>query len=255
MIALSFAGPGKPVLQEKPKPALKEPTDAIVRITTTTICGTDLHILKGDVPEVPRGLTLGHEGVGIVDAVGSGVAMVKRGDKVLISCITACGKCDMCRRAMTSQCANGGWILGHRIDGTQAEFVRVPHADTSLYPIRWDVPDEAPLVMLSDVLPTGYECGVLSGAVKPGDVVAIVGAGPIGLSALLSAQFYSPAKIIMIDPDRNRLDVAATLGAHHTVSVNPVEAVLALTEGKGVDVSIEAVGVPESFDVCQAIVA
>ena len=235
---------------------LRQPTDALVRITTTTICGTDLHILNGDVPEVPAGLTLGHEGVGVVTAVGSAVSVFKAGDRVLISCITSCGKCEPCRRGMYSHCADGGWQLGHLIDGTQAEQVRIPHADGSLHLIPPGCADEEPLVMASDILPTGYECGVLNGEIKPGDTVAIVGAGPIGLSTLLTAQFYSPTEIIMVDPDPNRLEVARTFGATHTLSVEGAAAeILRLTGGRGVDVAIEAVGVPKSFELCAEIVA
>ena len=205
MKALVYRGPGKKALEEHPKPEIKAPTDAIVKIVKTTICGTDLHILKGDVPTCAPGRILGHEGVGVVDNVGAGVTAFKPGDRVLISCISACGKCEYCRQGMYSHCTTGGWILGNEIDGTQAEFVRIPHADTSLYPIP-DGADEEALVMLSDILPTGFECGVLNGKVAPGSTVAIVGAGPIGLAALLTAQFYSPAEIIMIDLDDNRLE-------------------------------------------------
>ena len=191
---------------------LREPTDAIVRVTTSTICGTDLHILKGDVPSVTEGRILGHEGVGVVTDVGAGVVTFRAGDRVLISCITSCGRCDFCRKQMYSHCRHGGWILGNTIDGTQADYVRIPHADTSLYAIPADGDEEA-LVMLSDILPTGFECGVLNGQVQPGDAVAIVGAGPVGLAALLTAQFYSPASIVMIDLDDKRLDVARAFGA------------------------------------------
>ncbi|MBS0632590.1 MAG: zinc-dependent alcohol dehydrogenase family protein [Verrucomicrobia bacterium] len=256
MKALVYHGPGQRAWVEKPLPTLQLPTDAIVRITKTTICGTDLHILKGDVPEVPPGLTLGHEGVGVVTATGSGVSAFKPGDRVLISCITSCGKCPSCRRGMYSHCEDGGWILGHLIDGTQAEYVRIPHADGSLHRIPADCPDEEALVMLSDILPTGYECGVINGEVQPGDTVAIVGAGPIGLAALMTAQFYSPAEIIMIDPDPNRLEVAKVFGA--TRGFAPAVAVaeiLRLTGGRGVDAAIEAVGVPETFELCQELIA
>src|SRR5580704_14044224 len=198
MKALVYLGPEKKVLEERPKPKITEPADAIVKIAKTTICGTDLHILKGDVPTCKPGRILGHEGVGVVDEIGSGVTTFKRADRVLISCISACGKCAYCRRLMYSHCTTGGWILGNSIDGTQAEFVRIPHADTSLYRIP-DGTDEEAFVMLSDILPTGFECGVLNGKVQPGSIVAVVGAGPIGLAALLTAQFYSPAQIIMVD--------------------------------------------------------
>jgi alcohol dehydrogenase len=254
MKALLYHGPGKRALEDKPKPTVKEPTDAVVKITRTTICGTDLHIMKGDVSTVTDGRTLGHEGVGVIEDVGSSVSNFRTGDKVLISCITSCGKCDYCRREMYSHCDHGGWILGNVIDGTQAEYVRIPHADTSLYHVP-DGADEEALVMLSDILPTGFECGVLNGQIKPGDTVAIVGAGPIGLATLLTAQFYSPAEIIMVDTDTNRLDVAKTLGATKLVHGNAVDEIMKLTDGKGVDVAIEAVGTPGTFDICQSIVA
>jgi alcohol dehydrogenase len=214
---LSNQGPGKKALEERPMPAISAPTDAIVKITKTTICGTDLHILKGDVPTCKPGRILGHEGVGVVDSVGAGVTSFHPGDRVLISCISACGKCDYCRKGMYSHCATGGWIVGNEIDGTQAEYVRIPHADTSLYRIPEGAEEDA-LVMLSDILPTGFECGVLNGKVQPGDVVGIVGAGPIGLAALLTAQFYSPAEIIMIDLDDSRPEVAKRFGATATVN-------------------------------------
>ena len=254
MKALVYHGPEKRSWEEKPKPVIKNPTDAIIKITKTTICGTDLHIMKGDVPEVVDGLILGHEGVGIVEEAGKGVSNFKTGDKVLISCITACGICDACKKGMYSHCETGGWILGHMIDGTQAEYVRIPHADTSLYHIPEGVDEEA-IVMLSDILPTGFECGVLKGQVKPGDTVAIVGAGPIGLAALLTVQFYSPSEIIMVDLDDNRLNVAKMFGATKLVSKDAVKEIMKLTDGKGVDVAIEAVGIPDTFDICQSIVA
>src|SRR5579862_2086922 len=196
MKALVYLATGKKALDERPKPQITAPTDAIVRISKTTICGTDLHILKGDVPTCRPGRILGHEGVGVVDNIGPSVTAFKAGDHVLISCVSACGKCEYCRKQMYSHCTTGGWILGNSIDGTQAEFVRIPHADNSLYPIP-EGADEDALVMLSDILPTGFECGVLNGKVQPGDTVAIVGAGPVGLSALLTTQFYAPAEIIM----------------------------------------------------------
>jgi alcohol dehydrogenase len=257
MKAFVYLGPGKKALQERPKPEVTAPTDAIVNITKTTICGTDLHILKGDVPTCEPGRILGHEGVGIIEKVGPAVTAFKPGDRVLISCITACGKCDYCRKLMYSHCRTGGWILGNKIDGTQAEFVRIPHADTSLYPIPEDADEEA-LVMLSDILPTGFECGVLNGKVQPGGSVAILGSGPIGLAALLTAQFYSPAEIIMIDLDDNRLEVAKRFGATATVNSadgKVVETVLKMTGGRGVDAAIEAVGVPATFELCEKIVA
>ena len=256
MKALVYRGPGKKQLQEKPKPALSEATDAIVRITKTTICGTDLHILKGDLPTVTVGRILGHEGIGVIEETGTSVSRFRKGDRVLISCITACGKCEYCRRGIPSHCEQGGWILGNTIDGTQAEFVRIPFADTSLYLIPKDA-DEDAMVMLSDILPTGYECGVLNGAVKPGDTVAIFGAGPVGLAALLTTQFYAPANLIVIDLDDNRLEVAKKFGATEIINSTDgktVEKVMALTSGKGVDVAIEAVGMAATFGLCQEII-
>ncbi len=257
MKALVYKGPGQKAFEEHATPELRDPTDAIVRITKTTICGTDLHILKGDVATCTPGRILGHEGVGVVDAVGAGVTAFKPGDRVLISCVSACARCEYCRQGMFSHCTTGGWILGNTIDGTQAEFVRTPHADTSLYPIPEGADEEA-LVMLSDILPTGFECGVLNGKVQPGATVAIVGSGPIGLAALLTAQFYSPAETIMIDLDDNRLEVATRFGATQTVNSSDgkaIERVMALTGGKGVDTAIEAVGVPPTFELCEHLVA
>jgi alcohol dehydrogenase len=257
MKALVYHGPGASAWEDKPRPELQDPTDAIVQVEKTTICGTDLHILKGDVPAVTDGRILGHEGIGTITELGAGVSSFKVGDRVVISCITACGACEYCKRAMYSHCTTGGWILGNTIDGTQAEFVRIPHADMSLYKIPEGVDEEA-MVMMSDILPTGHECGVLNGQVKPGDTVAIVGAGPVGLAALLTAQFYSPSEIIMIDLDEKRLAVAMKLGATRTVNSTDgkaAEAVSKLTDGRGVDVAIEAVGIPATFDICQDIVA
>ncbi|MDO9066466.1 MAG: zinc-dependent alcohol dehydrogenase family protein, partial [Chloroflexota bacterium] len=220
--------------------------------------GTDLHILKGDVPTVTDGRILGHEGVGIIEQVGSSVSNFSVGDHVLISCISSCGRCANCKKGMYSHCENGGgWILGVKIDGTQAEYARIPFADNSLYPIPAGADEEA-FVMLSDILPTGFECGVLNGQVKPGDTVAIIGAGPIGLATLLTAQFYSPAEVIMVDNDDNRLEIAKKFGATQVIHNDlgkAVEKVMALTDNRGVDVAIEAVGIPESFDICQEIVA
>lgn len=257
MKALVYGGPGKKRLEERRVPELLKPTDAIVKVTKTTICGTDLHILKGDVPTCEAGRILGHEGVGIVESIGSGVTAFKVGDRVLISCITSCGKCEACKKGMYSHCSDGGWILGHLIDGTQAEYVRIPHADTSLHAIPAGSDEEA-LVMLSDILPTGYECGVLNGKVAPGSTVAIVGAGPVGLAALLTAQFYSPAEIIVIDVDTNRLETAQRLGATSVVDNGDGSAaatVMQTTGGRGVDTAIEAVGVPATFGVCESIVS
>jgi alcohol dehydrogenase len=257
MKALVYHGPGKRAWENKPRPTLQDSSDAIVRITTSTICGTDLHILKGDLPAVIDGRILGHEGIGVVEQVGSGVSEFHVGERVIISCVTACLKCDFCRKAMYSHCRHGGWILGYTIDGTQAEYVRIPQADGSLYKFPTDGDEEA-MVMLSDILPTGFECGVLNGQVKPGDTVAIVGAGPVGLAVLLTAQFYSPAAIFMIDLDEKRLAVAKEFGA--TTLINSTDGkvahrVMELTGGAGVDVVIEAVGLPATFAICQAIVA
>jgi alcohol dehydrogenase len=257
MKALVFRGPGKLALEDKPAPTIEISTDAIVKIIKTTICGTDLHIMKGDVPTVTEGRVLGHEGVGIIEQIGTNVSNFHVGDHVLISCISSCGKCSNCKKGMYSHCENGGgWVLGNLIDGTQAEYVRIPFADNSLYPIPAGADEEA-LVMLSDILPTGFECGVLSGQVKPGDTVAIVGGGPIGLATLLTAQFYSPAEIIMIDIDDNRLEIAKKFGATKVINNSDgtaIEKVMALTGNRGVDVAIEAIGLPLSFDICQAIV-
>ena len=228
-----------------------------MRVTTSTICGTDLHILEGDLPSVTDGRILGHEGIGVVEHVGTGVSEFHVGDKVIISCVTACLRCDFCKRGMYSHCRHGGWILGNTIDGTQAESVRTPHADGSLYRLP-EGSDEESMVMLSDILPTGFECGVLNGQVKPGDTVAIVGAGPVGQAVLLTAQFYSPAAIFMIDLDDKRLEVAKKFGATHLINStdgHAVHHVMEMTEGAGVDVAIEAVGLPATFDICQAIVA
>lgn len=257
MKALVYRGPGMRAWEDRPKPTILGETDAIVRIIATTICGTDLHILKGDLPSVANGRILGHEGIGNIEELGTNVSSFHKGDKVLISCITSCGRCNFCRKGMYSQCRTGGWILGNRIDGTQAEYVRIPYADTSLYALPPEVDDEA-ATMVSDILPTGLECGVLNGQVKPGDIVAIVGAGPVGLAALLTAQLYSPAEIVMIDLDDNRLGVARTLGATKVVNSSDgkaVERIMALTNDAGVDVAIEAVGIPTTFDICQSIIA
>jgi alcohol dehydrogenase len=220
MKALVYHSSQHKALEEKPKPVIIDATDAVVKITKTTICGSDLHILKGDVPTVTAGRIIGHEGVGIIEEVGTSVNNFKKGDHVLISCITSCGKCDNCKKGMYSHCDNGGWILGNTIDGCQAEYVRIPYADTSLYPIPEGADEEA-LVMLSDILPTGFECGVLNGQVKPGDTIAIVGAGPVGLAALLTAQFYTPANIIMIDQDENRLNIAKIL--EQLIPLTPIQ--------------------------------
>ncbi|MEX0447063.1 zinc-dependent alcohol dehydrogenase family protein [Xenorhabdus sp. SGI246] len=257
MKALVYHGAGKKLWEEKAPPQLIEPTDAIIRIVKTTICGTDLHILKGDVPTVEQGRTLGHEGIGIVESVGESVRNIRVGDKVIISCITVCGSCIHCKRQLYAHCKDGGWILGHKIDGTQAEKVRIPHADNSLHPLPDGVDEEAAL-MLSDILPTGFEIGVINGRVQPGNTIALIGAGPVGLSALLASQFYSPAHIIMIDNDDNRLSVAQQLGANTIINPtrqNVAEIINKLTGGFGVDVAIECVGIPATFKICQDIIA
>lgn len=255
MNALVYGGPGKIELKEVPVPQIAKPTDALVRVTRTTICGTDLGIIKGKVPDTKPGTILGHEGVGVVEEVGASVRNFKKGDHVLISCITSDGTCEYCKKGVYAHCEDGGWILGHLINGTQAEYVCIPHADNSLHHIPAGADEEA-LVMLSDILPTGYEIGVLNGQVKPGDTIAIVGSGPIGMSALLTAQFYSPARIYMIDLDSNRLATARKFGATDIINSgneDPVKRIMAETKD-GVDVAIEAVGVPATFDICQSIV-
>ncbi|MDX6394419.1 MAG: alcohol dehydrogenase [Streptosporangiaceae bacterium] len=252
MRALVYHGPGVKAWEDVPTPEVTADTDAIVRVDATTICGTDLHILKGDVPAVTDGRILGHEAVGTVEAVGSGVKTVKAGDRVLVSCISACGTCRFCREGHAGQClGGGGWILGHKIDGTQAEYVRVPFADTSTYPLPDGASDED-ILMLADILPTGYEVGVLNGQVRPGDVVAIVGAGPIGLSAITGARLFSPSHIVAIDLADARLEAAKNFGADVTVNngrQDALEVIRELTDGLGADVAIEAVGVPATFEL------
>lgn len=252
MRALVYHGPGRKAWEEVPKPGIMADTDAVVRVDAVTICGTDLHILKGDVPAVTDGRILGHEAVGTVEAVGSGVKTVKAGDRVLVSCISACGTCRFCREGHAGQClGGGGWILGHKIDGTQAEYVRVPFADTSTYPAPAGPSDEE-ILMLADILPTAYEVGVLNGGVRPGDVVAIVGAGPIGLSAITGARLFSPSHIVSIDLADARLDAAKEFGADITVNnagQDPLDVIQLLTDGLGADVAIEAVGVPATFEL------
>jgi alcohol dehydrogenase len=256
MRALVYHGPGQKAWEEAPKPQVTEDTDAVVRVDAVTICGTDLHILKGDVPAVTDGRILGHEAVGTVEAVGSGVKTVRVGDRVLVSCITSCGTCRYCREGRSGQClGGGGWILGHKINGTQAEYVRVPFADLSTYPVPGGVTDEE-ILMLADILPTGYEVGVLNGGVRPGDVVAIVGSGPIGLSAITGARLFSPSHIVAIDLADSRLEAAKQFGADVTVNnshQDPLSVVHSLTDGLGADVTIEAVGVPATFELAVAL--
>jgi alcohol dehydrogenase len=262
MKALVYHGPGKKAWEEVPDAKVEQPTDIVVRIDTTTICGTDLHILKGDVPAVTEGRVLGHEGVGTVTEVGPAAQTVEVGDRVIISCISACGACSYCHQGLYAHCladegASGiGWIFGHLIDGTQAELVRVPFADNSVYKVPEGVDDQA-AVMLSDILPTGFEIGVRYGKVKPGDVVAVIGAGPVGLAAMMTANLYGPARVIAIDLDANRLDQALSFGATDAVNSADsgwIEQVMQLTDGLGVDVAIEAVGIPETFTACTRIV-
>ena len=262
MRALVYHGPGNKAWEEVPDPELQSATDAIVRVDTTTICGTDLHILKGDVPAVTDGRILGHEGVGTITQVGSAVKGLQVGDRVIISCISACGSCSYCHQNLPSHCladegASGvGWILGHLVDGTQAEYVRIPFADGSLHWVPDGVSDEAAL-MLSDILPTGFEIGVRNGRVEPGDVVAVVGAGPVGLSAIMTASLHGPSRVIAIDLDANRLQLAETFGATDTVDSGDADwrdQVIAMTDGLGVDVAIEAVGIPRTFEMCTELV-
>ena len=262
MKALVYHGPGQKAWEEVPDPTILEPTDVIVQVDTTTICGTDLHILKGDVPAVTPGRILGHEGVGTITEVGSAVGTLAVGDRVIISCVSSCGSCSYCHQQLPSHClhaegASGvGWIFGHLIDGTQAEYVRVPFADSSLHKLPEAVSDEA-AVMLSDILPTGFEIGVRNGRVKPGDVVAVIGAGPVGLAVIMTAGLYGASRVIAIDLDDNRLELATTFGA--TDSVNNSRAdwkdqVLAMTDGLGVDVAVEAVGVPATFEMATELI-
>jgi alcohol dehydrogenase len=262
MKALVYHGPGEKAWEEVADPKIIDPTDVIVQVDTTTICGTDLHILKGDVPAVTEGRILGHEGVGTITEVGAAVGKIAVGDRVIISCITSCGACSYCHQQLPAHCLDDegtsgiGWIFGHLIDGTQAEYVRVPFAESSLHKLPEGVSDEA-AVMLSDILPTGFEIGVRNGRVKPGDVVAVVGAGPVGLSAIMTAGLYGASRIVAIDLDDNRLDQARGFGA--TDGVNSGDAawkdqILAMTDGLGVDVAIEAVGIPPTFQMCTELV-
>jgi len=257
MRALVYHGPNTKSWDDVPDPKLIDDTDAVVGVDATTICGSDLHILKGDLPEVTAGRILGHEAVGTVEQVGAAVKRVKVGDRVLVSCISACGTCRFCRESRFGQCLNGGgWILGHNIDGTQAEKVRVPFADTSTYPVPAGVTDEE-FLMLADILPTAYEVGVLNGHVAPGDVVAIVGAGPIGLSAVMGAHLFSPSHVVAIDLADSRLEAAKQFGADVTVNnsrEDPLAVVRSLTDGLGADVAIEAVGTPATFELAAQLV-
>lgn len=256
MKALVYTGPGKVEVMERARPTLQAPTDAVVRLMHASICGTDLHILQGDVPTAKPGLVLGHEGVGIVEEVGSAVHNFRVGERVLISCMTSCGACSFCRRGISAHCQTGGWMLGHRIDGTQAEYVRVPHATLSLHTLPASI-DPRAAVAISDAFPTGLECGVLSANVQPGGTVVIVGAGPVGMAALLTAKLYTPALIVMVDRDEARLATARQLGAKtvHASAEGAREQLMAMTEGYGFDSVIEAVGIPATFELCQELVA
>ncbi len=257
MKGLIYEGPGRRSWATKPDPAIQDPTDVIVRIESSTICGTDLHILKGDVPEVKPGTVLGHEAVGTVVEVGAGVTTLRPDDRVLVSCITSCGRCAFCREGHYGLCTGGGgWIFGHLIDGLQAELARVPFADTSVHKLPDTLTDEQ-VLFLADILPTAFEVGVLNGGVKPGDTVAIVGAGPIGLAAILTAKLYTPSRIIAIDLADARLACALEFGADTVVNngrEDAVQAVLELTDGLGADVAMEAVGVPETFELCTELI-
>src|SRR5436305_8802273 len=257
MKALVYHGPGQRAWEDAPDPRIQAPTDAIVRIDSSTICGTDLHILKGDVPEVTPGTILGNEAVGTVIEVGSAVTTLEPGDRVLVSCITSCGRCPFCKEGRYGLCTGGGgWIFGHLIDGLQAEYARVPFADTSVYKVPEELTDEQ-VLFLADILPTAYEVGVLNGGVCPGDTIAIVGAGPIGLATVLTAKLYTPGRIIAIDIADSRLEKARELGADMTINSgddDPLERVMELTAGLGVDVAVEAVGVPETFELCADLI-
>ena len=262
MKALVYQGPGTKAWTEVPDPVIEHPTDIIVQMVATTICGTDLHILKGDVPEVEIGRILGHEGVGVITEIGSSVTQLKVGDKVILSCVSSCGRCTNCRQSLYSHCLDPegtpgiGWIFGYMIDGTQAEYVRVPFAENSVYKMPVTMTD-AEAILLSDILPTGFEIGVCYGQVKPGDVVAVIGAGPVGLSAVTTSRLYGPSKVISIDLDNSRLKRAVDFGATHTVNSADKDwkdQVLALTDGAGVDVAIEAVGTPQTFTMATKLV-
>jgi alcohol dehydrogenase len=255
MKALVYGGPGDRSWTDVPDPTITDPRDAIIRVDTVTICGTDLHILKGDVPTVQPGRILGHEAVGTVVEVGSAVSGLSSGDRVLASCISACGACRYCRQGSYGQClGGGGWILGHLVDGVQAQYARIPFADLSTYRLAPGIADDA-AVMLADILPTSYEVGVLNGHIQPGDTVVVVGVGPIGLAAILTARLFSPSHIIAIDKADSRLQAAKQFGADLVVKSDaaPLDAVRAVTDGLGADVVIEAVGVPETFELCTTL--
>ncbi len=262
MRALVYQGPNTKLWTDVPDPVIQQPTDVIVKMMATTICGTDLHILKGDLPEVEAGRILGHEGVGVVTQIGGAITQLRVGDRVILSCVSSCGRCANCREGLFSHCLDPegssgiGWIFGYMIDGTQAEFVRVPFAENSAYLMPTEMTD-AEGVLLSDILPTGFEIGVQYGQVEPGDVVAVIGSGPVGLSAVMTARLYGPSRIIAIDLDGARLKRAMRFGATETVNSgdsNWMEQIMALTDGAGVDVAIEAVGLPQTFTMATQIV-
>ncbi len=257
MKALVYHGPGERGWDTVDDPKIIDPTDAIVRVDTTTICGTDLHILKGDVPETKPGTILGHEAVGTIEEVGASVTTVAPGDRVLLSCVSSCGRCRYCKEGRYGQClGGGGWIFGHTIDGVQAEFARVPFADNSVYKVPEGLTEEQ-VLFLADILPTSYEVGVLNGLVSPGDTVAIVGAGPIGLAAILTATLYTPGRIVAIDLADSRLESARRFGADATINngeADPIAAVMEMTDGLGADVALEAVGVPPTFELATELI-
>jgi alcohol dehydrogenase len=257
MKALVYHGPGQRSWDETDDPTILEPTDVIVRVDTTTICGTDLHILKGDLPETKPGTVLGHEAVGTVEEIGAGVTTVAPGDRVLMSCVSACGRCRYCKAGRYGQClGGGGWIFGYKINGVQAEYARVPFADNSVYKLPDELTDEQ-VLFLADILPTAYEVGVLNGMVSPGDVVAIVGAGPVGLAAILTARLYTPGRIVAIDLADSRLEGARRFGADMTINNgrdDPTAAIMEMTGGLGADVAVEAVGVPQTFELAAGLV-
>ncbi|KAF9891334.1 hypothetical protein FE257_004189 [Aspergillus nanangensis] len=257
MKALVYNGPQTIAFEQRPKPIIQESTDAVVRVLHTSICGTDLHILKGDVPTVAKGRILGHEGVGVIDSLGSAVSGLQKGDKVLISCVSACGVCGPCRKGLCSHCSYGGWILGNTIDGLQAEYARIPHATSSLYGLS-DKIDLRTAVVLSDAFPTALECGTLSAHVQPGNTVVIIGAGPVGMAALMTARMYSPSLVVVVDTNDARLEAAKVFGAHETINSargDPKKALMELVNGQGYDSVIEAVGIPATFELCQEIIA
>ena len=257
MHALVYHGPGEKAWESVPDPSLRAQTDAIVRIDSSTICGTDLHIMKGDTPEVKPGTILGHEAVGTVMEIGTAVTSVAVGDRVLVSCVSSCGRCRFCKEGHFGICSGGGgWIFGYMIDGLQAELARVPFADTSLYKVPDALSDEQ-VLFVADILPTAYEVGVLNGRVEPGDTVAIVGAGPIGLAAIMTAKLHTPGRIVAIDLDDSRLAKAREFGADVVINNGTEDAVarvMALTGGLGADVAIEAVGVPATFELCTELI-